>query len=265
MWLRVPYGLDLSPRIRTAASPTGDSVKRQDQGPGRRRATRSMRSWPAAERPRERLIRLGAQAVSDAELLAIVLRAGHRCAGETALDQARVLLARFGSLGRLERVSVGRLCAFPGIGPAKAAAIAAAFELGRRFNERPLQRGQALRSSRDVYCHYRGRLGTSRQETFYVVLLDAKNRILGETKVSQGSLSSAVVHPREVFRPVIEESAAAVILVHNHPSGDPTPSAEDLAITRRLREVGDLMGVKVLDHVVVGARCYTSFVERGLL
>jgi DNA repair protein RadC len=222
-----------------------------------------IRAWPVDERPREKLVWRGPEVLSNAELLAILLRVGHSSTGETAVDQARTLLNRFGSLRRLERASVTALCALPGVGMAKAVQVKAALELAKRFHEEPLRRGRLLRSSRDVYRHYRGRLEALRQEAVYVVLLDAKNRIVGEAKVSEGSLSAAIVHPREVFRPVIEESAAAVILVHNHPSGDPTPSAEDLAITQRLRQVGDVMGVKVLDHLIIGAGCYTSFVERG--
>jgi DNA repair protein RadC len=210
-------------------------------------------------------LRIGAETLSDAEVLAILLRVGHASTGETALDQARQLLQRFGSLRRLDGASVSRLCRIPGIGPAKAAGIKAALEVGKRMNAEPLRRGAVLRSSRDVYRHYRPRMAGAPREAFWVVLLDVKNRILGDAKVSEGTLSSAVVHPREVFRPAVEESAAAVILVHNHPSGDPTPSAEDVAITRRLREAGEVMGVKVLDHVVVGGDAYTSFVERGLL
>jgi DNA repair protein RadC len=222
-----------------------------------------MRDWPPAEQPREKLVRHGAAALSEAELLAILLRSGHASTGETALDQARTLVARFKSLRRLDRASVRELCAQRGLGPAKAAQIKAAFELAKRLHEEPLRAGQALRSSRDVYRHYQGRLADLRRETFHVVLLDAKNRVIGEAKVSEGSLSAAIVHPREVFQPVIAESAAAVILVHNHPSGDPAPSAEDLAITKRLREVGDVMGVRVLDHVIIGQGRYVSFVEHG--
>ncbi len=225
----------------------------------------SMRDWPLADRPRERLLRLGAHALSDAELLAILLRVGHASTGETALDQARALLGRLGSLRRLERATIGQLCRVPGIGAAKAAQLQAAVELAKRLASEPLRPGEVLRSSRDVYRHYRGRLAGLRTETFHVVLLDTRNRILGDVKISEGTLSSTVVHPREVFRPGIEEAAAAVILVHNHPSGDPTPSAEDLAITRRLRDVGDVVGIKVLDHVIVAASGYTSLVERGVL
>jgi DNA repair protein RadC len=224
-----------------------------------------MCAWAADERPRERLLRLGACALSDAELLAILLGVGHASMGETALDQARGLLGRLGSLRRLERATTRQLRLVPGIGAAKAAQLKAAVELGKRLASEPLRPGAVLRSSRDVHRHYRGRLGALRTETFHVVLLDTRNRILGDVKISEGTLSSTIVHPREVFRPGIEEGAAAVILVHNHPSGDPTPSAEDLAITRRLRDAGELVGIKVLDHVIVAASGYTSLVERGVL
>lgn len=226
---------------------------------------RSIRNWPAADRPREKLVCQGPGSLTDAEILAIVLRTGHPSTGETALDQARSLVSRFRSFRGLDRASLRTLCACRGIGLTKAVQIKAALELAKRLQGEPLRRGQPLRSSGDVYRHYQGRLESLHRETVYVVLLDAKNRILGEAKVSEGSLSAAIVHPRDVFRPVIEESAAALILVHNHPSGDPTPSAEDVTITERLRAVGEVMGVRVLDHVIIGAGCYTSLAERGQL
>jgi DNA repair protein RadC len=217
------------------------------------------------ERPRERLLRLGACTLSDAELLAVLLGVGHASTGESALDQARTLLARLGSLRRLERATARQLRLVCGVGAAAAARLQAAVELGRRLASKPLRAGDVLRSSRDVDRHYRGRLAGLLTETFHVVLLDTRNRILGDVKISEGTLSSTIVHPREVFRPGIEEGAAALILVHNHPSGDPAPSAEDLAITRRLRDAGELVGIKVLDHVIVAASGYTSLVERGVL
>lgn len=240
-------------------------MSRRQSASRRLRDRHTIRAWPEGERPREKLLWRGPEALTNAELLAILLRVGHASTGQTAVDLARALLAPSGSLRRLERASVNALRTEPGMGTAKAVLVKAALELAKRFHEEPLRRGRPLRSSRDVYRHYRGRLESLRQETVYVVLLDVKNRILGECKVSEGSLSASIVHPREVFRPVIEESAAALILVHNHPSGDPTPSAEDLTITERLRQVGEVMGVKVLDHLIIGAGCYASFVERGIL
>jgi DNA repair protein RadC len=220
-------------------------------------------AWPAGNGPRERLARNGAGDLSEVELLAVLVRVGHASTGESAVDVARGLLTQFGSLRRLDRASVHQLRGVPGIGPGKAAVIKAAFEIARRLEAEPWRPGVAMRSSRDVYRHFRARLAGLRHETFHVVLLDMKNRLLNDVKISEGSLSTAIVHPREVFRPVIEESAAAVILVHNHPSGDPTPSPEDLALTTRLRAAGEVIGIRVLDHVIIGADGYASLVERG--
>ena len=141
--------------------------------------------------------------------------------------------------------------------------LRALVELAKRFGEEEFIPGQSFRGSYDVYAHFRERLAGERHEQFYAVLLDNKNRKIKDVRVSQGSLTASIVHPREVYLPVIRESAAAVIFVHNHPSGDPTPSKEDLEITRRLREVGELVGVRVLDHVVIGQGRYVSFVDDG--
>ena len=127
------------------------------------------------------------------------------------------------------------------------------------------RRGQPLRSAEDVYHHFRDNLGAEKRELFYVVLLNNKNRKIRDVKISEGSLTASLVHPREVYNPVIRESAAAVIFVHNHPSGDPAPSPEDIDITRRLKEVGDVMGVRVLDHVVIGRDRFFSFNDKGML
>ncbi len=222
----------------------------------------SIKSLPADERPREKLLRDGAAALSVAELLAILLRSG--VAGEGALAQARrVIAAAGGSLRRLAGFGIADLCELRGVGPVKAIEVIALLELAKRFGEEEFEPGAAFRSSYDVYAHFRERLAGERCEHFYAVLLDNKHRKIRDVRVSQGSLTSSIVHPREVFLPVIRESAAAVIFVHNHPSGDPTPSREDLEITRRLREVGDLIGVRVLDHLVIGRGRYVSFVDDG--
>ena len=204
----------------------------------------------------------GAAALTLAELLAIVLRSG--VAGESAVAQARgVLAAAGGSLRRLAGFGIADLCELRGVGSVKAVEILACMEIAKRFGEEEFSPGQAFRSSYDVYAHFRERLAGERCEQFYAVLLDNKHRKIRDVRVSQGSLTSSIVHPREVFLPVIRESAAAVIFVHNHPSGDPTPSREDLEITKRLREVGDLIGVRVLDHLVIGRGRYVSFVDDG--
>jgi DNA repair protein RadC len=222
----------------------------------------SIRNWPRAERPREKLLEQGGGVLSTAELLAVILRTGAE--GGSALEQAREILDAFGqSLRRLATAGAGELCRIRGIGPAKAAEIMALVELAKRFGEEEFAPGAAFKGSYDVYAHFRERLGAELHEQFYAVLLDNKNRKLKDVRISQGSLTASIVHPREVYLPVIRESAAAVIFVHNHPSGDPTPSREDIDLTRRLREVGDLVGVRVLDHVVIGRGRYVSFVDDG--
>jgi DNA repair protein RadC len=223
--------------------------------------SRPISEWPEADRPREKLLAHGPAVLSDAELLAILLRSGSR--GATAVDQGRALIRAFGSLHGLASAGLGDLYAVKGIGPAKAAQILAAMEIAKRHGEREFKAGEAFRGSSDVYSHFRERLASEKREHFYAVLLDNKHRKIKDISVSLGSLTASLVHPRDVFAPVVRESAAAVIFVHNHPSGDPTPSREDLEITRRLREVGDIMGVRVLDHVVIGHGRYVSFVDDG--
>jgi len=219
--------------------------------------------WPPEERPRERLFEHGAERLGDSELVALLLRTGNPGGAETALDQARRLLGASGGLAALARMPIAELCTIRGLGPAKAATVAAAFEIGRRLASARVPNGGIFRTSTDVYAHFRGRLSTLRKEVFCVLLLDAKHRKLREAQISEGSLTASIVHPREVFLPAVRESAAAMILVHNHPSGDPAPSPEDVEITRRLREVGELIGVRVLDHVIVGADTHFSFVDAG--
>ena len=224
-----------------------------------------IKDWPAAERPRERLLARGAEGLSDAELLGLVLRTGDAASGQSAVGQARQLLARFGTLRALGTATPVELCATRGIGPAKAAELVAVFELARRFAGAPLAPGDRFTCSEEVFRHYHERLRDRKKEVFLALLLDSKNRVLREVQISEGSLTASIVHPREVFVPVVRESAAAVLFVHNHPSGDPTPSREDLEITTRLQEAGTLMGVRVLDHIIIGSGGYVSFVDRGLL
>jgi DNA repair protein RadC len=220
--------------------------------------------WPEADRPREKLIERGPEALSNAELLAIILRVGDASTKQSALDYGRLLMKQFDeSFRRLDGTSISEICSIKGIGPAKAAQIKAAIEIGKRFAQEAVKQGEPFRSSSEVFHFYREQLGSLKKEEFHVLLLDAKNRRIKDVRISEGSLTSSLVHPREVFNPVIRESAAAVILIHNHPSGDPSPSQEDLHITRRLREIGEVMGVKVLDHVIVGKGKYVSFVDDG--
>ncbi len=226
--------------------------------------SQSIKDWPEADRPREKLLDKGPEALSGTELLAILLRTGDASSGKSALDHGRDLMQLFGeSLRKLGEASVHDLCSIKGIGPAKAAQIKAAIEIGKRFAQEEVKLGEPFRSSSEVFHFYREHLGALKKEEFHVLLLDAKNRKIKDVRISEGSLTSSLVHPREVFNPIVRESAAAVILVHNHPSGDPSPSQEDLQVTRRLREIGEVMGVRVLDHVIVGKGKYVSFVDDG--
>lgn len=228
-------------------------------------AYQRIKDWPEEDRPREKLLDKGADALTDAELVAIILRTGNSSTKESALDHARLLLNQFGGLKGIDGTSLAELRSLKGIGPAKTAQLKACVEIGRRLGRNKWEAGKALRSSEDVFRDFRDRLEREKREIFYVVLLTNKNRKIREVRISEGSLTSALVHPREVYNPVIRESAAAVIFVHNHPSGDPAPSPEDLEITRRLKEVGEVMGVRVLDHIVIGRDRYYSFSDRGVL
>ncbi len=220
--------------------------------------------WPVCERPRERLQESGSTALSNRELLAILIGSGTE--GRSAVDVAGDLLdAMDGSLRRLagsERADITRV---RGIGPAVAARLLAALELGRRLaREGPLQRDR-IHGPKDVYDRCAPALRDLAQEEFHVLLVNTQNALLRELVITRGTLDTSVVHPREVFRAAIAESAAALILVHNHPSGDPVPSPEDRAVTNQLVEAGRLIGIPVLDHIVVGDSSYVSFVESGLL
>lgn len=223
----------------------------------------SITHWPEAERPRERLLTRGAAALTDAQLLAILLRVGrHR---STAVEVGMDVLHRVGGLNGLAQCGLEELCAIPGIGEAKAAQLKAALELGRRAMASPLSKGTRISSSRDLFNHFHSSLRDLRHEIFKVVLLDAKHSIVREATVSEGSLTLSIVHPREVFSLAVKESAAAVIFLHNHPSGDPTPSQEDRLLTARLVAAGEILGIRVLDHLVVGDGHYVSFADQGWL
>lgn len=215
------------------------------------------------ERPRERVLRGGADQLRTHELLGVLLGTGVR--GRRAESVGEEVLARAGGLRCLAALSPGELVRLPGLGQAQAARVVACLELGRRALVEPLHRGAGFRSSLDIFRHFHPRLRDLSVEQFRVVLLDGKHRVVGERLISQGTLTSSPVHPREVFAAAIAARAAAVVLVHNHPSGDPSPSADDLDITRRLCEVGDLVGIRVLDHVIVGDGAYTSLADRGLM
>jgi DNA repair protein RadC len=219
---------------------------------------------PAQDRPRERLLALGPAALTTAELLAILIGTGR--AGASAPDVAAALLARDGpGLAHLARRSPVELAAAPGIGGAKAARVVAALELGRRLQEEGRPERTRIRSPADVYRWFAPRLADLAAEEFHVLALDSQSGVLRDLLVTRGILNSSLVHPREVFRGAIAEAAAGIIVVHNHPSGDPAPSADDRAVTRQLVEAGRVLDLPVYDHVIVGAGRYLSFSEAGLL
>lgn len=215
------------------------------------------------EGPRERLDLLGPEALSDAELVALLLRTGER--GADALGVAEELLARLGGLRGLAGAARRELRSVPGVGPVKGATLEASLELGRRLATRRLRVGDAVLGPEDVFRHFHARLRDAPHERFLVLLLDGRHRVLREVVTSQGTLTASLVHPREVFRPALREAAAALILVHNHPSGDPAPSREDREVTVRLARAGEILGVPVLDHVIVAERGWASLREQGLI
>jgi DNA repair protein RadC len=198
------------------------------------------------------------------ELLALLLGSG--AAGRTALDLASEVLVRYGgSLRRLGSAAPSELATSPGIGPARACAVVAAFELGRRASSEPARRNSRVRGPRDVFLRLGPALRDRKQEEFWAIYLDTQNRILSERRITVGLLNSSLVHPREVFAPAIALAAASCILAHNHPSGDPDPSPEDLEVTQQLVESGRLLGIPVRDHIVLGDGTFVSLLERGLL
>ncbi len=219
--------------------------------------------WPEAERPREKLLARGPQALSDAELLAIFLRTGTD--GKTAVDLARELLTRFGGLRPLLTADAGALRDAPGLGPAKYAQLVAVLEMGRRHLGEKLVRGTALESTADTRRYLESRLRDLPYEVFCCLFLDNRHRVLGFEELFRGTLNGTAVYPREIGKRALSHNAAAVILVHNHPSGVAEPSRADETLTDRLKEALTLVDVRLLDHLVVGDGEMVSFSERGLL
>jgi DNA repair protein RadC len=214
------------------------------------------------DRPREKLQRVGVAALGDNELVAIVLGSGSR--GSDALELANRLLARAGGLHGLMRTAPDQLCV-PGVGAARAAQITAAVELGRRTLVRGALERPRYETPQQLAYYLLPQYGAAQVEQFGIVMLDTKHRVIRIKLVSIGSLDAAVVHPREVFREATTASASAIVLFHNHPSGDPTPSTDDLVLTRRMIRAGDIMGIDVIDHLILSDQRYYSLVEAGKL
>jgi DNA repair protein RadC len=220
-----------------------------------------IREMPSSERPRERLAKLGASSLKTAELLAILFRTGTR--NMNAVDLAETILSKFGSLRSLARADLKELQSHDGIGSVKAIEIQAAFELGQRLASESALETPVIHSAKDVARLVGPEMQALDREHFKILLLNTRNHVLQIQTVSVGSLNTSVVHPRECFRAAIAAQANAVILVHNHPGGDPEPSKEDMALTRRLVEAGEVIGIRVLDHVIIAGSKHTSIMEKG--
>ncbi|MGQ9463866.1 MAG: RadC family protein [Candidatus Fervidibacter sp.] len=223
----------------------------------------TLKDLPPEVRPRERLARDGEKSLSDAELLAIILRTGTQ--QETALELAQRLLYQFGGLQGLYQCSLSELAEVKGVGMAKACQIKAAMEIGRRSFEGNRAGKIFVRSPSDVARLLISEMRYLDRENLKAVLLNTRNAVLDVVTISVGTLNASLAHPRECFKEAIRQSAAAVIFVHNHPSGDPSPSPEDISLTRQLVEAGKLLGIEVLDHIIIGDGVFVSLKERGLM
>jgi DNA repair protein RadC len=222
-----------------------------------------IKDWPEGERPREKLLHRGASALSDAELLAILIRSGTR--KQTALDLARSILTKERSLRSIGGRTAQELMRLSGIGEAKAVELLAAFEIGRRVETTGTEEKTVIRSPEDAARVMMPLLRELTVERFYVLVLDAMNGLKTCEQVTTGTLNASLVHPREVFKQAIDHRAASIIVVHNHPSGNPEPSREDVEITRQLAEAGKVLGIPLHDHIIVALDRFTSLAERGLL
>lgn len=218
---------------------------------------------PKPERPRERLKRFGPEALSAQELLALII--GRGIPKKSVMNIAQELLARFGNIRAISQATIEELSQIKGIGFAKAAQIKACFELGKRQDLEPELNNFDIKNPQDVAKVIRASIKDKAKEHFQLILLNTRNKITGISTISIGTLNSNLVHPREVFKEAISHSSASVILAHNHPSGTPEPSEDDLTITKRLKEAGKILGIEVLDHIIVTKNGFLSFNEKGLI
>ena len=224
--------------------------------------SRTIHDLPQGERPRERLREYGPSHLSNAELIAILLRTG--ITGENVINMSMRLLTEFRGLSGLARASYSEICSLKGISDAKACQLMAAFELGRRFVSIHPEDKAIISCPGDVANLLSAEMSILDQEHLKVVLLDTKNHVNGVSQIYVGNVNSSVVRPAEVFRPAIRDNSVSIIVVHNHPSGDPTPSREDVAITRQLRESGEILGIDLLDHIILAGQRHVSLKDQGL-
>ena len=222
-----------------------------------------LKDFPKDERPRERFIKLGPQNLSNQELIAIILRKGTKA--ESVIQLAQRLIKEFEGLRMLKDATLEELTKIKGIGKAKAIQLLAAVELGRRINSLTNEERYAIRSPEDGANYVMDEMRFLNQEHFVCLYLNTKNQVIHKQTIFIGSLNASIVHPREVFREAFRRSAASIICLHNHPSGDPTPSREDIEVTRRLKECGRMIGIEILDHIIIGDKKYVSLKEKGYL
>jgi DNA repair protein RadC len=227
----------------------------------RRRLT--LKELPEEERPREKLIQNGASSLSDTELIAIILSSGTRA--ESAMQIAQRILLKAHDLKTLSAMSVKELSDFSGIGPARATSLKAALELARRYKEKLSEAQPKFSSSQMVFEYFGPGFRGKSQEEFWTIALDAKNKLISSAQITRGTLMGSLVHPRDIFEMAIRNKAAGIIILHNHPSGDPHPSVEDRKVTGQVAEAGKILGIPLLDHVIIGNESYFSFKDSGLV
>ncbi|GAA0069872.1 DNA repair protein RadC [Clostridium sardiniense] len=219
---------------------------------------------PENERPKEKLLIYGAESLSNPELLAIVLRTGTK--GENVLNLSQKIIAELNGLNGILNASVKEMTKIKGVKEAKASQILAIAELFRRFNTyKSFNEFKRITSPREVANMLYGEMGASNQEVLKLIILNTKNEVIKIKDVFKGSLNSSLVHPREIFNEAIRSSAASIIICHNHPSGDPTPSSEDIKVTTRINQSGEIIGIKLIDHIIIGRNNYVSLKEKGIL
>jgi len=223
----------------------------------------TLHDLPKEERPRERLKKVGVDNLSLGELLALIIEKGKK--GENVLTIAQNLISHFGNLENIKKASIEELCQVKGIGFATACKLKASFKLGEKAQITPTKYGQKIESPKDVFKLLKNDLGDKKKEHFKILSLDSRNKLISIDDVSIGTINANLVHPREVFKTAIQHLAVSIVIVHNHPSGDPEPSEDDLEITKRITEVGKLIGINVLDHIIVTRTKFFSFKEKRLI
>lgn len=223
----------------------------------------SIHKLPAEERPRERLMRYGPESMGTAELIAIILGSGMR--GMSVLQLAQEIVMRFGTVQNLAEATIEELCKIKGLGPAKALQLKAALSLGMRISKQAATVKYRIEHPVHAYNLLKDELEREKRELFVVIMQDVRGCVISHQVIAIGTLSNTLVHPREVFNPAIRHHAATIILAHNHPSGDPTPSAQDFDVTKNLIEVGRMLGIAVNDHIIIGDNAFVSLRQRGVV